>query len=558
MFRLAILSACCLTLTFAAGPGPQSAPGQVTPLRVTTRLVQVNVVVQDKKGEAITDLTRDDFEVSEQGKTQAISAFSIESNRTAIGRAEGLPLNTFSNMPSRAGASQNLTAILFDTLNTPIKDQAVAKKGVLRFLQQLKPEDRVAVYGLATSLQVIHDFTGDSGALVRAVDHYSVRSSMEQTGSIPAIEDNTWLAENEQEAGIIAAMDAFLNQSNRLIADYFIERRTATTLQALEMLANHLAFLPGRKSLVWVSAGFPFVYGSTEMKVNQFTDGMKNSAQVVARTARSITNANVAIYPVDARALMGAAIDSPRTNAALVTNTARQAAALDAQVMDEVLASRGTLTELANQTGGRAVYNTGDVEGAIRQVLEDARVTYTLGYYPADTKFDGKFRNIKVSVKRPGAQLKYRRGYYAFPDETPKQDSAQRALIDASASPLDATGIVFLIEVGKASAGNGARQLVMETNTNTIKLEPVQENWAGGLDALFVQLDKTGKILSSAGRKIPLKLTAADRAQLLQDGLVLNLPITLKGDCDHLRVVLRDVTSGAIGTVTVPTRSLRF
>jgi len=142
MFRPSILSACSLSLAFASAPGPQSAPGQVTPLRVTTRLVEVNVVVQDKKGEAITDLTRDDFEVSEQGKAQAISVFSIESNRTAIGRAEALPANTFSNMPSRTGASQNLTAILFDTLNTPITDQAVAKRGVLRFLQQLKAEDR--------------------------------------------------------------------------------------------------------------------------------------------------------------------------------------------------------------------------------------------------------------------------------------------------------------------------------------------------------------------------------------------------------------------------------
>jgi VWFA-related protein len=558
MIRPGILFACCLVPAFSAAPVPQSPSGQSASLRVTTRIVEVNVVVQDKKGEPIADLTRDDFEVSEQGKTQAIAAFSVESNRTTIGRAETLPVNTFSNMPSREGASQNFTAILFDTLNTPVTDQAVAKKGVLRFLRQLKPGDRVAVYGLAASLQVIHDFTGDSGALVRAVERYSVRSSMEQTGSKPAIEDSTWLAENEKEAGIIAAMDAFLNESNRQVAGYYIERRTAATLQALEGLANHLAFLPGRKSLVWVSAGFPFVYGSSAMKLNQFTDGMKDFAQAVSRTARSITDANVAIYPVDARTLMGSAAVSPSTSAALVTNTARQAAALDSQMMDVVLASHSTMTELANQTGGRAVWDTGDVEGAIRRALEDARLTYTLGYYPTDTRFDGKFRDIKVSVKRAGAQLKYRRGYYALPDEPRGDIDAQKAMNAALTSPLEATGIVFLIELGKAASGGAALQLAIEIDTNTIKLEPVQENWAGGLDALFVQLDKSGRTVGSAGRKIPLKLTAADRAQLLRDGLVLNLPIALKGDCDRLRVVLRDARSGAVGTVTVPIANLRF
>jgi len=517
--------------------------------------VEVNVVAQDKKGEPVTDLTRDDFEVTEQGKAQAISVFSIESNRKAVGRAAALPLNTFSNMPSQAGASQNLTAILFDTLNTPIEDQASAKREVLQFLRQIEPQDRVAVYGLGTSLRVIHDFTGNSEALARAVEHYSNRLSLEKTASTARIEDNTWLAENESEAKIIAAMDEAFNAANQRLANYFIERRTTITLQALEDIANHLASLPGRKSLVWVSAGFPFTYGTNTMRLNQLNEGVKNFSEILTRTARSVTDANVAIYPVDARALIGFAGINPSSGASLTTSTARQAARVDDQATDEVFASHGTMQELADQTGGRASYDNGDVQGAIRQALHDSRVTYTLGYYPSDANFNGKFRPIKVSVRRPGVQLRYRRGYYAFSDE-PRDDAyRQKALNAAAVGTLDATAVGFSVETNKPAPGSSTWQLAIDIDTNSIKLEPVQDKWSGGLDVMFAQFDAGGNLVKNNGRQVPLTLTAADREQLLQHGFVMNVPIQLKENCERLRIVLRDRKTGAIGSVSVDIRT---
>lgn len=229
-------------------PVPISHQKQAPSVRVATRLVQVNVVVQDKKGQAVTGLTRDDFAVTEQGKPQAISVFLVESNQQAVGRAEALPANTFSNLPSRAGATQNLTVILLDTLNTPIADQVKAKKEVLQFLQQIRPGDRVAIYGLGTSLRVIHDFTGDGEALARAVTRYAHWLSSSQQASTAEIVDNTQFAENAKEAKIIEAMDSFLSESSLSMAARHIEYRTNLTLQALEAVANHLAFLPGERA----------------------------------------------------------------------------------------------------------------------------------------------------------------------------------------------------------------------------------------------------------------------------------------------------------------------
>ena len=414
----------CSILFSLARPSRVSAQKQAPVARVTTRLVQVNVIVQDRKGLPITDLTQDDFELTEQGKPQKISLFSMESNQKAVGRAETLPANTFSNMPSRAGATQNFTVILFDTLNTPGADQITAKRELIGFLQQIEPQDRIALYGLGNSLRPIHDFTGNSEALVRALARYKVGLSREAANSTPEIVDNAPMAISAQEKAIIEEMDRFLNESNQLAADVYIERRMSLTLQALETISYHLAALPGRKSLVWVSASFPFSYGSDTFEVNRANTGSKNFAEILARVAMAITSANVAIYPVDARGFMSAAVLNPNSSAANVVSSARQAQRTDSTAMDQILSAHNTMQELAERTGG--------------------------------------------------------------------------------------------------------------------------------LDLAFVPFDAAANIVASTGRRIPLKLTAPQHDQLLKDGLVLNAPIAINLKSNKIRIIIRDIKSGTIGTLTVP------
>jgi hypothetical protein len=122
---------------------------------------------------------------------------------------------------------------------------------------------------------------------------------------------------------------------------------------------------------------------------------------------------------------------------------------------------------------------------------------------------------------------------------------------------LDSTGVGFSVEVTKSTSGNAAMQLVMDIDTNSIKLEPVQDNWAGGLDVMLAQFDGKANLLKSSGRQVTLNLTAADREQLLRHGFVLNAPIQVKENCDHIRIILRDVKTGAIGSVTIPLSSVR-
>jgi VWFA-related protein len=546
------LCGCALLADPPCSQSLQSPQTQQAIAKASTRLVQVNVIVQDKKGQPVTGLTADDFEIRDQGKPQKISVFSVESNQQPVAGPATLPAGTFSNLPAQAGAPHNLTVILFDTLNTPDADQATAKSGLIDFLRELQPQDRVAIYGLGNTLHVIQEFTGNSESLVRAISRYKAHITKELAGSAAEVVDNTSLAQDAQERAVIEQMDKFLNESNQLAADVYIERRMALTLQALESISHHLTALPGRKSLVWVSGAFPFSYGKDTFEVNQANPGSKNFLNVISRVAQAITNANVAIYPVDARGFMSTSVLNPSTSAATTLNSARQAQRTDAGVMDQLLSSRSTMNELADKTGGRALYNTSDVHGAIRQALDDSRVTYTLGYYPSDTNFNGRFRTIKVAVNRPGTQLRYRLGYFAFPDQPMDDSHRQGAISDAARGPLDASALGFVARVKKPSAGSTRWEFALDIDIKSMTLEPEQDSWTGGMDLVFAQLGSSGEIVTSVVRPIPLKFTAAQREQLLKDGLVLNIPFDINAKSDRLRIILRDARSGALGSLTIP------
>ena len=128
-------------------------------IRVTTRLVQVNVVVHDKKGEPIADLKKEDFTILDKGKEQKVAVFAVDSIDAPRKAWPKLPPNIFSNRIQRADTPTSTTVILFDGLNTRFQDQAYARKQIVKFLGGIQPHDRVALYLLGSDLRILHDFT---------------------------------------------------------------------------------------------------------------------------------------------------------------------------------------------------------------------------------------------------------------------------------------------------------------------------------------------------------------------------------------------------------------
>jgi VWFA-related protein len=503
-------------------------------LRTTTRLVEINVIVT-KNGAPVPGLKKEDFQVFDNGKPQEIRQFSEETRAVLPAAAEPLPPGTFTNqLEQRSGTPAAVTAILLDALNTQFSDQTYARQQVMRFLGQIQPQDRVSIYTLDyRGLKVLHDYTTDSADLVARLAKYRAAS----TGP-------------DALSGFSDPLNGFLaSQGNPLETTRFLNDRILQTLHALEFIADNLAPLPGRKNLIWVSAAFPLQTGFTGDSSAQagVPAGRADLSHKPAnsntwtvdtdRTTRALNNANLAIYPVDARGM-----EAP--NMASISTPGLPKAS------SRFYHNQGAMGELAERTGGRAFWNTNDIAGAIRTAIEDSSVTYTLGFYPQNDKFDNSFHNLKVKlVDFPHLELRYRKGY--LDQSTPPQDEGLRhaALANAVFSPMDANGIGLLAKVQE----NGKNiEVTLRVDPKSIPLDLQGDKWAGKLDLLFVEKDEHGAQTYDLDVTLALNLKKPSYDRLQQEGLIYRRVLPRTDKASEIRVIVRDASTGAVGSVTAP------
>src|ERR1700730_4287650 len=236
--------------------GGTSAPQPI--MRSTTRLVQIHVVVQGRTGEPVLGLKKEDFKILDQGRPQSIAVFSSRDPIQVL-PAHSFPKNVFTNRYDLKGQDPgNVTVVLFDALNTSGRDQMQVRKRVLRFLQTLKAEDHIAIYALTKDLLILHEFTQDSASLVNAVSHFTPEELASFDASNPAKIDLVRLTGIKDWRGFQNA----LNNANAAVADRATIDRVRMTTAAIEAIAAHVAAIPGQKSLIWVSGGFPIQIGT--------------------------------------------------------------------------------------------------------------------------------------------------------------------------------------------------------------------------------------------------------------------------------------------------------
>ncbi len=270
---------------------------------------------------------------------------------------------------------------------------------------------------------MLHDFTSDSTSLIRVFSKQPAREAPE----IDTLDagDRPLDCPMCDEAG---GLSGFLLGAAQDLSNLVTKTRIEMSAAALETIAHRLAGVQGRKNLIWVSSGFPLVL-SGHLGVEQMNEP-------VDRATRAANDANVAIYPVDARGLVVNQMPSVMTSGATFGNTGDLPPRPPSRTV-----SFDSAKMLAADTGGRAFFNTNDIASAVRGALDDGRLTYVLGYYPSHGKWNGAFRTITVKVNRPGVEVRHRLGYAALPLPAGKTAAQTRtdALLEQARSPLEAT-----------------------------------------------------------------------------------------------------------------------
>lgn len=521
-------------------------------IRVATRLVQLNVIVQDKEGQPVADLAREDFTVLDEGKPQKVALFSVESARPLPRPSQPLPPNTYTNRFERRGEVQtSITVILLDGLNTRFHDQGYAKKQIVKFLEQTHPEDHIALYLLASELRILHDFTTDAGPLLRALARYKGIVSPELAASEP-IEITVEPGLRDEEGRVDHEIDELVRSQFQKVQDFYITRRIELTVRALESIAHHVARFPGRKNLLWVSASFPLAIATDAVGMASRGRQLRVFSDEVNRATRALSDANVAVYPIDARGLVGVpALDASKQ---AVDGLDLDTGILDKTMWsDEVASTIASMKTLAERTGGRAFWNSNDILTAIRSAVDDCRVIYVLGYYPTDNRWDGRFRQIKVKLRRPVLRVQHRSGYYAYSEEVLTKGDVRSRLDDAAWSPIEATALGLLVRVAPEQTAEGTwLNLFLAIDPRDVALRRQGDRWVGALDLLFVQPDTQGLDLRGQAADLELSLKQESYQEIQRQGLTLSQRVKLEPDAHQLRVVVRDRTSGALGSVVIP------
>lgn len=392
-----------------AAPAPPAYESSAV-LKVKTRLVVVDVVARDAKGAPIIDLKQDDFTIVEDGKEQRIGVFNFQHPEAPFTSqaAPGRPANIVDNLP-HFRTDRALNVVLMDALNTNRVNQAFMRDSMVKFLEKLPENEPIAVYLLGDKLRLLQDFTTDPALLKEVVRSFKGKNSPllnDMAGGAPIAPVLPGIAQSlpPQMAGQIRAFQ------DQLTSD-MTDIRVNLTLAALNSLGRTLSGYPGRKNLIWISETFPF---DILLRGNE-----RNYSQDIALTGNLLSDSQVAIYPLDARGLasssvygVGSNTDQYGNSLASATLRGGMGGQMDRE-SDERMASRATMNDLAERTGGRAFYNRNDLDGAVMESIGDGSTYYTLGYYPDNKDWNGAFRKIQVKSRRAGVKLRYRIGYFA-------------------------------------------------------------------------------------------------------------------------------------------------
>jgi VWFA-related protein len=559
-----LLSLCVAAQTVA--PPQQQQQGEEEVVRITSELVQTDVVVTDKDDRVINDLKLGDFEVYENGKKQDLKFIEYvgmdEGRRIEGARPDAPPESARIERELSARDVRRVVAFVVDDLTIPFADMATVRQVLLDFVDnKMQQGDLVAIVRTVGGKGLLQQFTSDKQLLRRAISQLNYTSNYYSRFDNP---DPPGLTEVDltPPGGGAASVSSNTAAANDALAKDVTDETTNTMrgligLSTANSVIDSLRQIPGRKSLVLFSAGVPFLQtnstGGLYATVSQVLDRLKDNA----------LRSGVVVNTMDPRGLNATPgvgrVDDPRLNSqsALMGGNAgfgRGQSDLEKANLGEPLAGAGdhlSLRTLSNATGGVAVVNTNDFKAGLDKVLARSRGYYVLAYTPSQ-KFDNKFRKLDVKVRRDGTHIYKQAGYIAREESRAAPRTKQEEVMDAARSPLakrdlDVSSNLSLKMTPPKGADLGINLLV---DPKTLNFTQSDDKYHTTFDVVGFILDGVGKTRGGFSETINANLTPAEYQEAMRTGLTYSADTQLPPGYYQLRAVVREEGTGNLGTVS--------
>jgi VWFA-related protein len=539
--RLVLLTLSLFGATASGFGQTQSEPQPSKKPAIATRseVVLVPAIVTNHAGARVTDLTQDNFRVFENGQLQKIAFFHhIQGAAEPASPRTLAPGNVVSNTPN-AGA-QSSAILVWDLLNSTITEQNNGRDRLITFLSasQTLSEPVCLVVFDSNGVRLIHDFTRDPALLVESLKTVKGHRSDKDAPKTNPLESvfrgvQGWNSKSaSRNAAAAQGRQAVLDSAANTQA-LNLSWRTWVTLEALREIGEAYAGIPGRKSLIWATGGFPFDMNDA----SHFSEFEQTLMPYYENTWRMLNRANVAVYPLDVEDLVNPAYVGPNMGQALPQHF-------------ESPSSVSNLESFADATGGRLCDRQTTALGCFTTANNDANDYYLIGFYETGGNSKPGWRKLTVKVDRPDMQIRSRSGYFARgpqDENTGKKEDIELAL----ASPLDFTALRVSVRLTTTTELNGKKRVgfIFVLPPGAVTIDETDDNHVS-LDFAVLARNPDGAAVASFSQNLSGHLKPDNVTALQTQGAAYPGSVDLTSGDYSVRFVVRDNVSGQVGSAS--------
>ena len=530
----------------AQAPATQAPPPPQTPtkpdaqqppmtFRVEVNYVEIDAIVTDEQGNFVRNLTKDDFEISEEGTRQEVSLFSLVDIPLVKPDA---PLFSPTTIEPDVRTNQRefdgrVYLIILDDLHTSFARSPRVRAAAKQFIQRyLGENDLAAIVQTGGSTRGVQEFTSSKPRLLRAVDTFMGQKL--RSATLEKLDD--------------LSRNAGITQEPRDISEPERAHKARVAMGSLKNAADYLAGIRGRrKAVIYFSEGIDYDI-SNPIQNRYATDILEEMKTAIAAATRG----NVSFYSVDPRGLGGNFEDVMDLQSVPAGETNLGITSLNR----ELLYSQDSLRILSDETGGVAFVNRNDFASGFARIVQENTSYYVLAYYSKDGRRDGRFRRVDVKVKRPGLSVRARKGYTA-PRGRPESSKAVNAETSAelreaidSPVPISGLGISVFAAPMRGTDANASVLLTLEIQGDKLRFAEKQGTFDDDVEVAVVAVDQGGKIRDGGRDLINLRLRPQSHALVARNGVRILRRLDVPPGRYVLRIGARDTGSGAVGSVT--------